>query len=73
MHAWTALEVVVCSPDISPIVYVDGLAQDCSNSTANTLELLQFCTGPSLTIWIPWFLVDLANRIHISSWMNMTN
>ena len=24
--------------------YIDGLVQDCSNSIANTLELLQSCT-----------------------------
>ena len=28
--------------------YVDGLVQDYSNSTANTLELLQSCTKPSI-------------------------
>ena len=28
--------------------YIDGLVQDCSNSTANALELLQFCTKPSV-------------------------
>ena len=27
---------------------IDGLAQDCSNSSANALELLQFCTNPSV-------------------------
>ena len=27
---------------------VDGLAQDCSNSIANALELLQSCTKPSM-------------------------
>ena len=26
----------------------DGLVQDCSNSTANALELLQSCTEPSI-------------------------
>ena len=25
---------------------IDGLAQDCSKSIANALELLQFCTKP---------------------------
>ena len=29
-------------------VYVDGLAQDCSNSIANALELLQSCAKPSM-------------------------
>ena len=27
--------------------YIDGLVQDCSNSIANALELLQSCTKPS--------------------------
>ena len=27
--------------------HTDGLVQDCSNSIANALELLQFCTKPS--------------------------
>ena len=29
------------------IQYSDGLVQDCSNSIANALELLQYCTKPS--------------------------
>ena len=32
--------------------YINGLVQDCSNSIANALELLQSCTKPS--IWFPW-------------------
>ena len=28
--------------------YIDGLAQDCSNSIANALELLQPCANPSI-------------------------
>ena len=28
--------------------YFDGLAQDCSNPIANALELLQYCTKPSI-------------------------
>ena len=31
---------------------IDGSVQDCSNSMADALELLQSCTGPS--IWIMW-------------------
>ena len=30
---------------------MDGLVQDCSNSSALAMELLQFCTKPSLPIW----------------------
>ena len=32
------------------ILHIDGFAQDCSNSIANALELLQSCTKP--TIWV---------------------
>ena len=28
--------------------HIDGLVQDCSNSIANALELLQSCTKPSI-------------------------
>ena len=28
--------------------YLDGLVPDCSNSIANALELLQYCTKPSI-------------------------
>ena len=34
----------------SYIYYIDGLVQDSSNSIANALELLQFCTKPSLYV-----------------------
>ena len=30
--------------------YIDGLVQDCSNSIANALELLQSCTKPSISM-----------------------
>ena len=29
-------------------LYIDGLVQDCCNSIANALELLQSCTKPSI-------------------------
>ena len=31
-------------------MHIDGLLQDCSNSIANALELLQSCTNPSICI-----------------------
>ena len=36
--------------------YIYGLAQDCSNSIPNTLELLQSCTKPSIwhVQWSSW-------------------
>ena len=33
---------------LSSKVYFDGLVQDCSISIANALEILQFCTKPSI-------------------------
>ena len=39
--------------------YIDGLAQDCSNSIANALELPQSCTKPSKYCYL--------NKIHIVS------
>ena len=36
------------SLDYTSSVYIDGLAQDCSNSITNALELLQFCSKPSI-------------------------
>ena len=32
--------------------YIDGLVQDCSNSTANALELLQSYTKPSIYVYL---------------------
>ena len=29
-------------------IYIDGLVQDCSNSSALAMELLQSCTKPSI-------------------------
>ena len=30
------------------VLYIDGLVQDCSNSNALGIELLQYCTKPSI-------------------------
>ena len=40
--------------DMKPMVHVDGLVQDCSNSSALAMELLQSCTKPSI-----WLLQDV--------------
>ena len=34
-------------------INIDGLVQDCSNSIANALELLQSCTKPWYMLTIP--------------------
>ena len=41
----STLQIVGCTVVVS---YIDGLVQDCSNSIANALELLQSCTKPSM-------------------------
>ena len=43
---------------------VNGLAQDCSNSIANALELLQSCTKPS--ICTSRLLTKIQVKIHVS-------
>ena len=41
--------------------YIDGLVQDCSNSIANALELLQSCTNPSVCFGISqWNILSTA-------------
>ena len=30
------------------MIHIDGLVQDCSNSSALAMELLQFCAKPSM-------------------------
>ena len=38
---------------MKPSIYINGLVQDCGNSIANTLELLQSCTKPMIYVfWI---------------------
>ena len=61
------------------VLYIDGLVQDCSNSIANALELLQSCTKPStwpydglvqerhnsiLTYWSYIFLTLIHQYMH---------
>ena len=42
--------------------YFEGLAQDCSNSSASAMELLQFCAKPSICT------VNLVGMCYIGSW-----
>ena len=45
--------------------HIDGLVQDCSNSIANAMELLQSCTKPSIYIFIRF-----ASPIHLcNNWV----
>ena len=43
-------------------VYIDGLVQDCSNSSALAMELLQSCTKPS--IWNLFVLHETVVQSH---------
>ena len=43
--------------------YIDGLVQDCSNSIANALELLQSCNEPSIYIYESYIHKCLAINI----------
>ena len=45
---WNDIEKMVYMITVSLTVssHIHGLAQDCSNSIANALELLQSCTKP---------------------------
>ena len=40
------MSIFSCSSLNTNKQYIKGLVQDCSNSIANTLELLQSCTEP---------------------------
>ena len=51
-------------------VKIDGLVQDCSNSIANALELLQSCTEPWKCLYMmlcvyPCSIVSIHIQIHI--------
>ena len=41
--------------------YIDGLVQDCGNSIANALELLQSCTKPSILDPFQWMSKAVVN------------
>ena len=40
----------------------DGLVQDCSNSIANALELLQYCIKPSISF--QWYALYIPQQIN---------
>ena len=45
--------------------YIDGLVQDCSNSSALAMELLQSCTEPSIWLCVIWCH---AYAVHLCGW-----
>ena len=44
-------------PSISTLLYIDGLVQDCSNSSALAMELLQSCAKPSIYACTDFWIV----------------
>ena len=52
----------MCQP-VAWWCHMDGLVQDCSNSIANALELLQSCTKPSMWCPSPWSAVVKAHCV----------
>ena len=57
---------------LNPVYYhIDGLVQDCSNSIANTLQLLQSCTKPSIygTYWTMCTIMrGILNPVYCHIW-----
>ena len=51
------------------MVNIDGFVQDCSNSIANALELLQSCTEPSIYSYI----TDVRDSAHEELTLPMCN
>ena len=60
-------------PYFSIMYYFEGLVQDCSNSIANELELLQSCTKPSISdeicywnikLWTSSYLISCDTDLH---------
>ena len=45
------------------IGYLDGLVQDCRNSSALAMELLQSCTKPSIWYWDIWAPSQYKDRL----------
>ena len=55
----------------SPIGCIDALAQDCSNSIANALELLQCGTKPSICLFVRFSCRNYC--IHVTSMCYVTS
>ena len=56
---WLLLHIVIMMMKIAflPSIYIDGLVQDCSNSSVLSVELLQFCTEPLLSFILDAYLI----------------
>ena len=76
LERWRWCQSENCSAKIvkTLVSYINGLVQDCSNSTANTLELLQSCTKPSICFFLIKDGIELfcSSRIMMASWRGNT-
>ena len=54
-HCQSAWQAAVNQSMMLLSLHVDGLVQDCSNSSALAMELLQSCSKPSM-----WCVIDLT-------------
>ena len=45
---------------------IDGLVQDCSNSSVLAMELVQSCTKPSV-----WFLEDCHSKVYVNVFISL--
>ena len=57
---------------IKNITHVNGLVQNCSNSIANALELLQSCTKPSICLSCQYFSI-LILHMWLTHWGRVTH
>ena len=60
IHDWVGF-YLWCRSAGTAMYYIDGLTQDCSNSIANALELLQSCNKPS-----KWASNELQSLVDIN-------
>ena len=44
-------------------MHINGLVQDCSNSSALAMELLQSCTKPSIYVWMNQIIIGSGNGL----------
>ena len=57
------------APDDFCDLHIDGLAQDCSNSSALAIELLQSCTKSLILSWVASLALWQSGFLRISELM----
>ena len=65
-HSSTHRRLLLWQPPMnssSLVPHIDGLAQDCSNSSALAMELLQSCAKPSIYASVNWVSIGSGNGL----------